>query len=138
MTSFSFPSDERLIPRFSEIRSGPQQRIYERPLWDLIPLPLFEEEPGGGLWNDGGVLALFPGSGYPTSSIGLAAGAVWNDGLTVAIVPGITPDPRAPPAYFYAITASILLALGGGDLPLIPGPVGSEQIWNNGGLACIS
>lgn len=80
-TSFSFPDDERIVPRFSEITDGPQQRIYQRPLWDSIPLPLFSGDYAGtGLGNDGGVLFLLDATGWPTDSAGLPAGAVYSLG----------------------------------------------------------
>lgn len=84
-----------------------------------------------GLINDGGVLQLVDGFGYPTDPTSLPDGAVWNNGLAVGVVPGIIPDPLAPPVFFGFITAAQLLALGGGDLPLTQ-PSGSSQLWNNG------
>jgi hypothetical protein len=90
-----------------------------------------------GFFNDGGVLWMTAPLNYPTSPTGLAAGSVWYNGGTVSVIPGITPDPLAPPVYFGTLTASGLLALGGGNLPLInPGSTG--QLWNNGGVISIA
>jgi len=90
-----------------------------------------------GFFNDGGVLWMTAPLNYPTSPTGLAAGAIWYNGGTVSVIPGITPDPLAPPVYFGTLTASGLLALGGGNLPLTnPGSTG--QLWNNGGVISIA
>lgn len=90
-----------------------------------------------GLANNGGVLQVITPVGWPTSATGLPAGAVWDAGGAVYVIPGITPNPFAPPIFFNSITAAGLLALGGGNLPLID-PVNRDQIWNNGGIACVS
>lgn len=90
-----------------------------------------------GLANNGGVLQVITPAGWPTSASGLPAGAVWDAGGAVYVIPGITPNPAAPPVLYSSITAAGLLALGGGDLPLID-PVNALQIWNNGGIACVS
>jgi hypothetical protein len=87
--------------------------------------------------NDGGVLQMTLPWDYPTSPAGLLPGAVWFNGGTVAVVPGVTPNPSAPPVYFSTITVPGLLALGGGDLPLSD-PANSGQLWNNGGMICVS
>jgi len=87
--------------------------------------------------NDGGVLQMTAVSGYPITDYGLEAGSVWYNGGTVAVVPGVTPNPTAPPVYFDGLTASYLLSLGGGNLPLTD-PANVGQLWNNGGLICIS
>jgi hypothetical protein len=108
----------------------------------------------GSIWNDGGVLVLpfnsagfsitsngeyvSTVSGYPSAPTGLAAGAVWNDGQAVGIIPGITPNPSAPAVYFGSITPAVLLALGGGNLPLTNPGVGTKQLWNDGGLVAIA
>lgn len=89
-------------------------------------------------WNDGGVLVMFQFNGYPSSPSGLLPGAIWRDDLTIAVVFGHTPDPSAPPVYFGQITASQLLALGGGNLPLSNPGIGSLQLYNNGGLVCVA
>lgn len=90
------------------------------------------------LINDGGVLQLVTGDGYPTSPVGLPAGAVWNNGLTVSVISGTVPNPHATPLYFGQITAGALLALGGANLPTIAPAAGSLQLWNNGGLVCVA
>lgn len=90
------------------------------------------------LQNDVGVLQLTSGGlGYPSSPIGLAPGSVWNDGLTIAVVPGVVPNMSAPQLFFGSITAATLLAIGGGNLP-ITDPGNILQLWNNGGLVCVS
>lgn len=87
-----------------------------------------------GLYSSGGVLGVSsPATGYPTSDAGLTAGAVWSNGGVVSVVPGITPDPAAAPVFFGGITASALLALGGGNLPLSRPGLGSQQLWNSSG-----
>lgn len=138
MVSFSFPADERLVPRYSEITQGPQERIYFRELWDATPLPLFGPgfEPGV-WWNDGGVVALISAPGYPTSDAGLSPGDVWNNELTVAIVGPTAPDPSAPLLYFANMTPYGMLLLGGYDLPIYA-PIEYGALWNNGGLLCVS
>lgn len=90
-----------------------------------------------GLINDGGVLQLEFGIGYPTDDLGLPPGAVWNNGFVVAVVPGVIPDPSAPPVIFGTINAEQLLVLGGGNLPLIQ-PSTSNQLWNNGGEVAVT
>lgn len=90
------------------------------------------------LINDAGVLQLAAAAtGYPTSPTGRPAGALWNNGGVISIVPGVTPNPTAPPVFFGATTAAAILALGGGNFPTSDPGVGN-QLWNNGGLACIS
>jgi hypothetical protein len=90
------------------------------------------------LADDGGVLIVLSGSGYPTSTSGLVAGSIWSNGGNVSVVPGVLPNPFAPPVYFGSISSSVLLALGGGNLPLISQSPGSGQLWNNGGEVSIS
>lgn len=99
---------------------------------NLLPAPPL------GLLDDGGVLQLESGIGYPTNSTGLAPGAVWNNGLTVAVVPGITPNPSAAPIFFGTISAIELLVLGGGNLPTTAPAPDTLQLWNNGGLVCVA
>lgn len=86
--------------------------------------------------NNGGVLTLPAPLDYPSTPNG-AAGSVWWDGGVIAVVPGITPDPNAAPVYFATITPSVLLQMGGGNLPLTD-PLNSGQLWNNGGVITIS
>ncbi len=101
-------------------------------------LPLWVWEDGGGFVNDAGFLTVpsVP-PGYPTDPAGLLPGAIWSNGLFVVVVPGISPDPLAPPVYF-GTPPDVLLALGGGNLPLLPPLAGSLQIWNNGGFLCVA
>lgn len=89
------------------------------------------------LINNGGVLQVLSGAGWPSSPTSLPAGSIWSDGGVAAVIPGITPNPSAPPVFFTSVSAASLLLLGGGNLPLsnpnVPG-----QLWNNGGVICIS
>lgn len=121
----------------------------------FAPLPLWVWEDGGvetpppdqpppdppvptNLANDGGVLYLSTAvSQFPTSPTGLLPGAIWNNGLTLSVIPGIVPNPAAPPLIFGSVSALALLALGGGDLPTSP-PALLNQLWNNGGLICVT
>jgi hypothetical protein len=85
--------------------------------------------------DDGGVLWMTAPLNYPTSPIGLSAGAVWYNGGTVSVIPG--GSGMGAPVFFGAITAAGLLALGGGGLPTTD-PNNPNQLWNNGGVICIS
>lgn len=90
--------------------------------------------------NNGGVLVLANdgSNGYPTSPVGLIVGAVWNNGTTIGVIPGVIPDPAAPPMYFGGeISAAQLLQYGGGNLPST-NPNVKTQLWNNGGVICVS
>lgn len=87
--------------------------------------------------NDGGILQLTAPLDYPLTPFGLAAGAVWYNGGAVSVIDGVVPNPAAPPVYFASLTPPVLLALGGGNLPLTD-PVNAGQLWNNGGLITIS
>jgi hypothetical protein len=103
------------------------------------------------LWNDGGIVAIYsvlandggvlelpsPGFGYPTSPVGLPAGAVWSDGLVIEVVPGSFPPSGAQPIYYGSISATQLLDMGGGSLPLSD-PHRLNQLWNNGNVICVS
>ncbi|MET3232298.1 UNVERIFIED_ORG: hypothetical protein ABIC54_004503 [Burkholderia sp. 1263] len=88
-----------------------------------------------GFFNDGGVLWMTAPLNYPTDPGGLSAGDVWYNGGTIAVVPG--GSGAGAPVYFGVITASGLLALGGGGLPTSD-PVNTNQLWNNSGLISIS
>lgn len=135
--SFTFPDDERLVPRYSEITDGPQQRIYQRALWDSIPLPLFGNTlTGTGLGDDGGFLILLNPIGYPTTPVGLSPGAVWSNAGFVCVVLPTTPNPAAPPVLFGSTTSLQLLLLGGGNLPIAPNV--TNQLWNVAGFVGIS
>lgn len=137
---YTFPDDERLVPRFSEITDGPQQRIYYRAVWDAIPLPLFAGSAGSGLGNDNGVLLLLDPTAYPTDSAGLPPGALYAIGFGETAVIGVTsvtPTVGAP-LVFGIVTAFQLLVAGGTTLPLSSGAAGSGILWNNGGLVCVS
>ncbi|WP_233633778.1 hypothetical protein [Burkholderia cenocepacia] len=88
--------------------------------------------------NNGGLLTMPYPFIYPTRPDGLAPGAVWWNGGVISVVPGVTPDPTAPPLYFASTFPAQLLALGGGNLPLLnPGP-GTGQLWNDGGVIAIA
>jgi len=89
------------------------------------------------LTNNGGLLQVASGAAWPSSPTSLPAGSIWNDGGVAAIVPGITPNPAAPPVFFSTISSASLLLLGGGNLPLT-NPNAPGQLWNNGGVICIS
>lgn len=89
------------------------------------------------LANNGGVVELTNGAGWPTSPTGLPAGYLWNNGGIISVVPGVVPDPFAAPVFFGSITSGDLLALGGGNLPLTNPGTHSFQLWNNGGVVCI-
>ena len=112
------------------------------------------------LWNNGGQICInqpptllnnagviyvvtIP-TGYQVGLTGLLAGSIYllpnatpSNAYVVGIVPGITPNPFAPPILYGLITPTQILALGGGNLPtslpVIPG-----QLWNNGGVLCVS
>ncbi len=133
MASYSFPSADNTVPRFSQWTAGPQQRIYERPLWDTVPLPLFALGASSGLINDGGVLVVAPGQGWPTSGTGLPIGGLFTNGADGG--PATVVMPTSPPAsssdlYFGSITASELLIVGGSNIRTTPPLPGSLIIWN--------
>lgn len=115
--------------------------VYTGPLTAVglfAPLPLWVWEDGSSFYNNGGVLAartLPPG--YPTSDAGLPVGAIWSNGLEISVVPGFVPNPAAPAVFFGSITASQLLAIGGGNLPLTD-PMVNNRLWNDGGVVAIS
>ena len=90
------------------------------------------------LTNNGGVLDVSGMAGWPTSSLGLSDGAIWDNGGVASVVTPTSPSPTAPAVYFGNITAAALLALGGGNLPLTNPGVGSNQLWNNGGVISIA
>lgn len=109
-------------------------------LFPGLPLWAWEGDSGviANLLNDIGVLQLTSNSlGYPTSPVGLAPGAVYDDNLAIGVAFGATPNPLAPPLFFGSVTAAGLLATGGGNLP-ITDPGNILQLWNNGGLVCVS
>ncbi|WP_261505714.1 hypothetical protein [Burkholderia multivorans] len=85
--------------------------------------------------NDGGVLWMTAPLNYPTSPLGLPTGAVWYNGGTVSVIPG--GSGTGAPVFFGSITASALLALGGGGLPT-SNPGVTNQLWNNGGVISIA
>jgi hypothetical protein len=102
-------------------------------------LPLWVWEDKANLYNNGGWLSvLVPPAGYPSSPIGLPPGAVWNNGLAISVVPGIVPKPNAPALYFGQITAGALLSMGGGNLPLANPGIGTQQLWNDGGVISVA
>lgn len=107
--------------------------------WSNLPLWAWEDSANlTNLYDDGGLLALTaPPAAYPTSPTGLPVGAVWNNGLSISVIGPTTPNPAAPPILFGSITAAALLAIGGADLPLSD-PFRINQLWNNGGLICVS
>lgn len=99
--------------------------------------PLYGPYADTDLIDDGGVVQLRSGDGWPTSDAGLSAGMLWNNGYTIAIVPGAVPFSGAPRLMFPGLTASQLLRNGGANLP-VRGFLLEGQIWNNGGLVCIA
>jgi len=120
-------------------------------------LPMSEPTPGSlQLWNnggeiaiavsnestflddDGGLLVVLAGAGYPTDPTGLPPGAVWDNGGAVTVVPGGTPQPGVPDLFYGSVTAAQLQVYGGQNLPLTPPSLGSLQLWNNGGLVSIA
>jgi hypothetical protein len=86
-------------------------------------------------YNDGGVLGVTSGAGYPPTASG-AAGSIWSNGGVVSVVPGGTPFAGSP-VFFGSISPASLLALGGLGLPLTD-PETLNQLWNNGGEVLIS
>jgi hypothetical protein len=90
-----------------------------------------------GFVDDGGVLTLTVGAGYPTDSSG-PAGSLWSNGGVVSVVGPTTPDQAAPPVIFGNISPAELLALGGGNLPKTAPTAGSLQFWNSGGEVWIA
>lgn len=93
--------------------------------------------PGSdGLGNDNGVLILTNQTGWPTES-GLP-GSLYNLGGIIGCTPPTTPNPAAPPVVFGMISSTQLLALGGANLPLVSPTIGSNIIWNNGGVLCVA
>lgn len=135
VTSFTSLTPIAEAPIF---QAGVQARALELPFQFFWTVTVDNSPASTGFYNNGGELALFTTSGYPTSSIGLPAGAVWSNGLTVSVVPGVIPDPLAPPVYFGAINTQQLLLLGGGNLPLSNPGAGTLQLWNNGGVVAIA
>lgn len=92
---------------------------------------------GASFMDDGGVLTLNAPLNFPSNSSTLPAGSIYYNSGTTGVVPGITPSPTAPPVYFDGLTPSALQSLGGGNLPLSD-PNNAGQLWNNGGLICVS
>lgn len=121
-----------------------RQRVYDPPYGyprygfrgggGVAPLPP-PPPPTTHLTNVGGWLVVDSAADWPTDSD--TPGALYSNGGLVTVVPGVVPDPTAPPVFF-GITADVLLALGGGNLPLDnPGP-GSGQLYNQGGVVVIA
>jgi len=93
--------------------------------------------PGSdGLGNDQGVLLLTNQTGWPT--VGGAPGSLYNLNGAIGCVPPTTPNPAAPPVVFGAVTSVQLLSIGGANLPVTSPAIGSNIIWNNGGLLCVA
>lgn len=89
----------------------------------------------GTLTDDGGVV-ISDFVGFPDSDAGLPAGGFFSNGGEIDIAAlAVPPDPLAEPIFFidFQTNASGLIAVGGADLPLTSGPVGSGILWNNGG-----
>lgn len=91
---------------------------------------------GAGLGNDNGVLLLTTQTGWPTN--GGAAGSLYNLFGSIGCQGPVTPNPAAAPLVYGTITSAQLLAFGGGNLPTTSPAVGSNIIWNNGGLLCVA
>jgi len=107
------------------------------PLYPFQPIPQYVDTIFGsvpvGLYNDGGVLGVLPGFGWPMDSSG-APGSVWSNGGVASVVPGSFPDPMlGAPVFFGTIGATALLNLGGGTLPTNPSSLTAGQLWNHGG-----
>ena len=86
--------------------------------------------------SNGAFLYLAGETGYPTSADGLPAGAVYSNEGFVCVVPGVVPDPGAAPVLFPGVFPAQLLALGGGNLPLVASFRGG--LYNDNGFVCIS
>jgi hypothetical protein len=91
-----------------------------------------------GLMNNGGLLGVAVTTGWPTSPVMLGDGKVWLNGGLAAVIPGMTPNPFAAPLFFGLVTSAQLLLIGGGNLPLSNPGVGTQQIWNNGGMVGVA
>lgn len=108
-----------------------------------LPLWAWEDQSNvtltpAGLANDMGVLYLTPQApNYPTSTTGVPPGGVWSNGLAVSITPGGVPNPAKPAMFFGSITAANLLSVGAAAIPQSD-PNVPNQLWNNGGLCCVS
>jgi hypothetical protein len=101
------------------------------------PTSLYSPLPASGLTNDNGLIELLDATGWASSSIGLSAGQMWTDGFSVVVQPSVTPFAIAQPIMFAGLTASQLLATDARYFPQsLPSIAG--QIWNNGGLLCVS
>ena len=88
------------------------------------------------LGNDQGVLLLTNQAGWPTSSA--APGSLYNRGGTIGCTPPTTPNPAATPLVFGTISSTTLLSIGGANIPTTSPAVGSNIIWNQGGLLCVA
>jgi len=122
----------------SSVITGTLLNVLEN--YDLIPRATgvaFTFDANGLDNNDGVLYTLVPGI-FPSGATANTPGEVYSNGGELAVVPGITPNPTAPPVYFGSITAFQLQALGGGNLPLTQPTVGSNQLWNNGGVIAIA
>lgn len=101
---------------------------------ELIDGDLIPRAGGMGLVNNGGVLALSnPPSGYPVSDFFALPGGLWSNGGEVTVLGGFSPT-TAVPVHFANISASQLLQLGGRGLPWVSPPMGSDILWNPGGM----
>jgi hypothetical protein len=89
------------------------------------------------LVNNGGLLGVATGAGWPTNDGGLPVGGVWNNGGLASVRGPTTPNPFASPVFFGLITAAQLQVLSGANLPTSD-PMISSQLWNNGGMIAIS
>lgn len=126
-------------PNFTRLSLQPWVYSYSNGRLFVDPLPLYNFVFGEGLGSNGGVLIVTDATGWPTDPSGLLAGQLWSNGGdsngkngTVTVIPGIAPNPSAEQQFFGQISASQLLALGGGNFQFnIPSTL--NQIWNNGG-----
>lgn len=101
---------------------------------ELVDGDLIPRSGGMGLVNNGGVLALSnPPSGYPVSDFFALPGGLWSNGGEVTVLGGFSPT-TAVPVHFANISASQLLQLGGRGLPWVSPPMGSDILWNPGGM----
>lgn len=125
-------------PGFERARRQPWIYSFSNGRLFYSPVDPYAPLPSSGLWDDGGVLALFETGIYPTSPEGLMPGELWVNGLTIAVIPGGVPQAGVAPMLFPGITADQLFLFGGANFQLTPPPEGSGIIWNDGNVVCVA